>query len=373
MATRLLSIAVLVLGLGNSEAPPRSLPATAVVVADALSGFVEPDASAMAVDTLRKGDRIQVLAIDPRPGWLTIAPPASAFAWIEQSALESPENGRARVRSARAQTRAGVANARLPGPPGAVLERGETVTLRDRRPLITRTAGRAVTWIAIEPSQNEVRYVRVEGIAWARFAETLPGAQAAGDASRAAYEQSEPAASLPAELAHAIEAIATQHQAIVREPVESWRLDDIKARYEALLKQTTDPAARGVIQDRLAVVEGHDTIARSARSLQKMINESRHRDLLVTEIKEALNTSDRVRRRPFVASGLLQPSSRLVDGHRVYALIGPEGRSIAYLDVPPGLDARPVLAKRVGVRGSVRYNESLGSRLIAVKDLEPLE
>jgi hypothetical protein len=54
-------------------------------------------------------------------------------------------------------------------------------------------------------------------------------------------------------------------------------------------------------------------------------------------------------------------------------LIGREGRAVAYLDIPPGLDARPLLSKRVGVRGGVRYNESLGSRLIAVRDLEALD
>ena len=64
---------------------------------------------------------------------------------------------------------------------------------------------------------------------------------------------------------------------------------------------------------------------------------------------------------------------RQVDGRRVYALIGPEGVPVAYLDIPAGLDARPVLAKRVGVRGSVSYDEHLGSRLIAVRDLEALE
>jgi hypothetical protein len=31
------------------------------------------------------------------------------------------------------------------------------------------------------------------------------------------------------------------------------------------------------------------------------------------------------------------------------------------------------MSKRVGVRGSVRYNESLGARLIAVRDLEPID
>ena len=54
-------------------------------------------------------------------------------------------------------------------------------------------------------------------------------------------------------------------------------------------------------------------------------------------------------------------------------MIGDEGRPVAYLDVPAGLDARPIVSKRVGVRGSVRYEERLGAKLIAVRDFETLE
>jgi hypothetical protein len=70
---------------------------------------------------------------------------------------------------------------------------------------------------------------------------------------------------------------------------------------------------------------------------------------------------------------MVQRSSKEHEGRRVYALIGPEGNPVAYLDIPPGLDARGVVARRAGVRGSVRYDEALGARLIAVRDLEPLE
>jgi hypothetical protein len=62
-----------------------------------------------------------------------------------------------------------------------------------------------------------------------------------------------------------------------------------------------------------------------------------------------------------------------MDGHKLFALIGQEGATIAYLDVPPGLDPEPYLARRVGVRGQARFNEDLGSRLISVRDLEGME
>ena len=63
----------------------------------------------------------------------------------------------------------------------------------------------------------------------------------------------------------------------------------------------------------------------------------------------------------------------MVDGHKVFALIGREGKTDAYLDIPPGLDPQPFLASRVGVRGQAHFNEDLGTRLITVRDLESIE
>ncbi len=63
----------------------------------------------------------------------------------------------------------------------------------------------------------------------------------------------------------------------------------------------------------------------------------------------------------------------MVDGHKVYVLIGKDGATLAYLDVPPGLDIEPMIAHRVGVRGEPHYNEGLGTRVITVRDVENVE
>ena len=73
------------------------------------------------------------------------------------------------------------------------------------------------------------------------------------------------------------------------------------------------------------------------------------------------------------AVGFIQPSAHMVDGHKVFALIGSEGKTDAYLDIPPGLDPQPFLASRVGVRGQAHFSEDLGTRLITVRDLESIE
>jgi hypothetical protein len=178
---------------------------------------------------------------------------------------------------------------------------------------------------------------------------------------------------LAPDLAAAVELAEAEHRAALAAPVDRWRLDAVRARYETILKRVTDPAATAAIRERLERLAKHEEVARAARRFQALLERSRRRDAEVAAVVQRLAEVDQPQRRPFVAEGLVQPSSREVDGRRVYALIGPEGTAIAYLDVPPGLDARPVTSRRVGVRGTVRYNEALGARLIAVRDLDPLE
>lgn len=90
-------------------------------------------------------------------------------------------------------------------------------------------------------------------------------------------------------------------------------------------------------------------------------------------LRASLARIDRVGRRGYDLEGYIQPSSRRSDGHKLFALIGGEGKTIAYLDIPPGLDPDPYLSQRVGVRGQSRFNKDLGTRLITVRDLEALE
>lgn len=190
---------------------------------------------------------------------------------------------------------------------------------------------------------------------------------------RAGASTSGPIAGLPAELASEVALAEAEHRAVLQGPVEQWRLDGVKARYEAVLKRVSDPTQAAALRDRVARVAAHDEMARGARAFRAALERSRRRDGDVAAVRRRLADLDRPQRRPFVAEGLVQLSSREYEGRRVYALIGREGTPVAYLDIPPGLDARRVVSRRAGVRGSVHYNEHLGARLIAVRDLEPLE
>jgi hypothetical protein len=181
----------------------------------------------------------------------------------------------------------------------------------------------------------------------------------------------EGATALPAEVAR----IEAEHRGVLGGPIEGWQLGHVRSSYEELLKRTTDPAAADAVRARLDLVARHEEMARSARAIETILARSRRRDQIVAMTRRRLAVLERegAQRSPYVVEGLIHPSSREVEGRRVYTLIGADGAPVAYLDIPPGLDARPLLVRRVGVRGSVHYNEALGTRLIAVHDLEPLD
>lgn len=370
-----LPLAALLLGLLGAPVTPAELPATAEVVVEELEAFLEPDAASIAPERVRKGEKVRVVDADSVSGWLTIEPPPSAFAWVERSAIRDEGPGLGRVSASRAVVRAGVTKPRMPGPLRSILDHDARVQRLDRPELVVGTGPQATRWVAITPPSGEVRHVRAVGVTWVRNAPPSARAEPASEV-RAAFEpgaKTEAGSSLQPEIAAEVARIEAEHRAVLGGAVEGWRLEPIRARYESVLKRVTDPGSIAVLHDRLDLVGRHEEIARSARTLQTLLDRSRRRDLAVVITRRRLAELDRPQRRPFAAEGLVQPSSRQVDGHRVYALIGPEGTPVAYLDVPPGLDARTVLSRRAGVRGSVHYNESLGARLIAVRELEPLE
>ena len=165
------------------------------------------------------------------------------------------------------------------------------------------------------------------------------------------------------------------HDAILRgQPIEQWRFETVRAGYQAVLKRSGDnPVVEEALRDRLARVTRHEQAARAARTIQTTLAASRRRDTQVAQMSQRLATADRARTRTYNAIGFVQPSSREVDGRKVHALIGSNGSTIAYLDIPPGIDITALGVRRVGVLGVTHFNQDLGARLITVRDLDAIE
>jgi hypothetical protein len=146
------------------------------------------------------------------------------------------------------------------------------------------------------------------------------------------------------------------------------RLDGVRLDPLATSAKSDDPLVRPSQVDR-----GGGSTSEAISKFEEALRRSRAIDHQVDETKRTLNLARTTTERNYDARGMLQASSRKVEGQKVHALIGPEGAPIAYLAIPPGISASRLLTRKVGVRGDVHFNESLGARLITVRDLDPLD
>ncbi|WP_165250931.1 hypothetical protein [Paludisphaera soli] len=322
--------------------------------------------SGYVVATVERGDSVRVRpAGAPKPGWLAIDPPASAFCWVEESALEldEAEDGAPLAAKVRASTvvRSGNARAKLPGPPCGKLEPGDRVRLVDR-PAAEVGSRSPRRWRAIAPPSELAFFVAADGVAWDA---APPPSPTTPEVQRVALAPGD-----DAELRRVDGMLLAE---TTGQPVEKWRLDAIREAYQSLADQAGDPERRRAVEARLAQVAQYEKAAKAARSFVEAASRSRDLDEDFARLERRLADVERERSRAYDAVGFIQPSSRMLDGRKLFALIGREGTVVAYLDVPVGVDPAPLTARRVGIRGQSRYNPDLKARLIQVRDLTNLE
>jgi hypothetical protein len=352
-------------------APPGADTDRAEVVAEVLDVFDSPAPSAYATGRLQAGDVVVVRDEGPE-GWLAIEPPTGSFQWIDEAALEIREGGIGVIRAERATLRSGRDGARMPGPPAADLPAGSVLRLIDRDPLTLRQGRSLRTWRAVEPPAGLFRYVRANGVARdgsSPHRASRPVQSLSIDPALVSIGRPAPAGLSP-EFRAALARVEDTHRRELHQPIDTWNLAPSRRAYEALAGRAGDPAAADVIRDRLAHLDAQQAAAEAARAFAERLERSRRQDFARSEPGEpdAAPPEDL----PYDATGLLEPSSKLVDGQRVFALIGPEGYAVAYLRPVPGVAVRRYIGRRVGVRGSARYDETLRAEVIRVQALEPL-
>ena len=100
-------------------------------------------------------------------------------------------------------------------------------------------------------------------------------------------------ANLPPAIASEIKSIEAMRRAIeTGRPIERWRFDSVRARYQALLKTASgEPAVEEAIRVRLARLTQHEQAAKAAATIQTILAESHRRDREVVELKRQLQTS----------------------------------------------------------------------------------
>ena len=343
-------------------------PARVEVVADRLDLMDGPRASAFAAGRVRRGDVLEVVE-DDGGGWVGVAPPAGSFSWVDRADLGPMRGGRARVVAEEAEVRAGSPSAQMPGRPRRLLGQGDEVRAVDRPPL--DLGGR--TLVAVRPPAGEVRYVRAGGVrAVAEEADPFAARGASGPPTirpvKADPIDVDPGLFAPPSAAGPFTQVESDHRAAVSGPIEGWRLEEVRKAYEAL---AGDPSTATEARRRLAEVDRQAAIAEAARGFRQADDRARGVDSKVAAARRRLEGSARRGPGRFDAEGLVQASNRQVGGEPVYALIGPDGSTTAYLSLPAGVSGRAVVGRKVAVRGEVGYDEGLRAKLITVQEWEP--
>jgi hypothetical protein len=335
-----------------------------------------------------------MIVVDDRgDGWLAIEPPQGSVSWIDQSLIGEENGGEARVTAAHATVRAGNPAARMPGPPSSTLVKGEIVRLGELAPITLQQSRVSRTWQAIEPPAGEPRFVRADGV---RLLSTVAPPAQRGQVRQAAtrppqdhttrasmrLEPVDPALleiggtsgeqSVSPGLADALAKVSAAQRQALRQPVDQWDLDPIRQRYQNLLEVETDATGRTVLRARLAQVARQQAAAKAAKAMRDLLAASRRLDGELAQQHAGAEIERAKEKAPYDAVGLLQPSSKQVDGQKVFALIDRQGNTRAYLSIPPGVQPETMLTRRVGVRGRVRYSEVLGTYLVQVTQIEPL-
>ena len=369
-------LAAMVLALaGDGDAAGR-----ARVEAEAAEVFVGPGPGEYAVGTLRRGDRV-VVRRAVGAAWVEVEPPPGGFEWVDPGSIAPRGDGLADVVAAQTVPHCGRPGAASPGPPRPPLIRGAVVRLVDRPDLVVPLGGgKGRTWRAIAPTPGARRFVRRDALGPIVADEPAPTPEIPPSPTpaptlppvdivlmRAATGPPPPGAGSDA-LAEA----DLQIRATVQGPVEGWRFEGVRSQLGRLRGSSADADLRVAVDARLARLDRLEEVARSAREFSALVEASRERDRRLAEVRGRRRLAEAKGPR-YAASGLLQPSSKMVEGRKVYALIGGDGLTVAYLDLPAGLDASRELNRRVGVYGEVRYDGGLRAKVIAVHDLDPLE
>jgi len=338
--------------------------ASAEVQVERIDVFNEPDDTGFVTSRLDRGDKVVVRKVLPG-GWLAIDPPSGSFHWVDDTSVELLRDGRIDVTAPTTPLRLGREGFGRPGPLKTTLTEG-AVLVGARQPLLSSTErGRRKVWRAVAAGADEVRFIRSEGIEERTQAAPAPPVPAE---RRASHDMAE----LSPEVVASLRDIEERHRSIVAQPVEQWNFATVRKRYQALLARHSDPPSRTAIEERLDELDRGDELAKSAREFEDHVRKSRRRDAVVAQIQRKVRDIHDAEELAYDAEGLLQATSRQVDGERVFSLLNDRGQVVTYLKVPPGLETTNLLAQQVGVRGKSRFNDTLRYRLLIVRDMERL-
>lgn len=369
----MLTIALLIADLplqGPADPSPHAM--MRAVISDRLEIRDEPTEARPVVGFLSRGDRVEVVR-EAAEGWVAIRPRPDADVWILADAVVPLRNGDLYVDVPSTRLKSSTPAVDEVGPPGSVVSEGAVLTPGRKPPIEIVYGRRSRRYLSVVEPGGPIgeRFVLSSGLESPALATKSPEIRATEPAvRRASFVENDPVG-LPPDLVGSFRNVEEGHRAILARPIESWDLEPIRRDYRALMAGLREPAALGAIRSRLDQIDREDEMAKSAREFEGLVRRSRQRDAVVERTRDSIKALRASEVASFDAEGLLQRSSKRVEGEKVFVLLDDEGLVVTYLKLPTGVDARNLLSRQVGVRGKSRFDEGLRFRLIEARDVEP--
>jgi hypothetical protein len=315
-------------------------------------------------------------------GWHKIRPPEGCFSYVAAEFVDqlSPGQGVVSVRSGQLRVRVGslVTN---------VDPARSEVQIRLERGTAVRILGRDGTWLKIAPPEGVYLYVLdefVDRISPEVAAQLRAEAaakrigSAAAPATRPVESQPVAAPDLSGAWGQRLVLVEAAIDAEARKPAMEQSWTAALAQLRPIVEQREEPMVSRLarewitrLQQRIADLEA----LKAAQAIGQ--RDTRARTQFEREMEHLQRARQPASRPALAAVGLLRESLVLREQTaRRYKLMDPlSGKVVAYLEFPHEVDLRVAefVNKYVGVRGERRFEKSLGTDVIRVAEIEPVE
>ncbi len=355
-------------------------------------------------------------------GWFMIAPPKGSLSWVDAEFVKrtggdrgvvqvAPQNGR----PARAIVRIGSELSKEHSYYGRELSNGDEVTILGEETLTTQRG--PVRMLKIVPPAQEFRWMKGEFLVpldkqiqqqIARDPFQIPAEHRSSFLDQ--KKELEFAQKKEADQAHArrkvlydeLDRIDRVYASMMQKEPAQWDLDSIKQQYQ-LLSKGADSTIAALIQKRMDVLKRRRDIlshyqefvrvsAESARRDQELVarqlgfqNESPLNETIVQgqlsseqmtpgqmPAQAGLPTDSSVTPR-LNGAGIIRPLPGGYPGTPRFALVAPDGRMLAYLEMAEGVRIDQWLGKPAGIIGNRGHHPQLGADVIRVQRVVPVQ
>ncbi|TWT56715.1 Bacterial SH3 domain protein [Thalassoglobus neptunius] len=405
----LIMCSVLSLAVSQSTFAAQKFPYEATVVSDKVEVRCGPGTNFYPTGYVNQQDSVTVYRHD-HGGWFMISPPKGSFSWIDAALVEQdrPDHGIIRVepvdgRVARAMVRIGSSLSDDHSYYGRELSNGDEVTILGEKMLATQRG--SVRMFKIRPPHQEFRWIKGEYVV---PADQRAQKELAHDPYQIPVEhrvaviekriEEEELAQKMAERERAyrkalydkLDEIDRRYAEMMELDPGRWNLDVIECDYRQLAERT-DETVSALVDKRLAVIERRRGILAQYQNFVRVSAETSRRDEQLAAVQlgyehtgqqmtsnlshqrgvqSAAREPDGVHPR-LNGAGIVQPLNGSVGGPS-YALVAPNGKLLAYLELGPTVQIQQWVGKPSGIVGQRQFDPQYGTDVIKVQRVVPV-